>query len=229
MNVQLDIQGRRGDFQLDVQIRGGDKPIFLTGPNGSGKTTLLRAIAGAVVPDRGSIQIKDRLFFCSRTAICLPPEHRRVAYVPQGLGLFPHLTITDNIAFSLRFQTRLKSAERKKKVADFLLTMGWESLARQPVHQLSGGMAQRVALARALIMQPDILLLDEPFASLDRQGRQSVSSFLLKTSESWGVPVILATHYLEDVSGWNGQVCRLEQGYGRLFADKNFDDQTAAS
>ncbi|MBE7440758.1 MAG: ATP-binding cassette domain-containing protein [Spirochaetales bacterium] len=216
MKIEVHIQGRRGNFHLDVAIEGGQRPILLLGPNGSGKTTVLRTIAGALIPDRGRIKIQEKLLFCSRSGWNLPPERRRVAYVPQGLGLFPHLSTVENIAFSLRCHSRLSRNDCIKKVNDFLASLGWESLARHPVAELSGGMAQRLALARALIMQPDILLLDEPFASLDAETRKNISSLIFENFERWGVPIILATHHPGEVYGWGGQMVRLNQGKSSL-------------
>ncbi len=151
----------------------------LLGPSGCGKTTLLRAIAGFEPVQQGSIRLEG--VELSRPGWTLPPEQRRIGLMFQDLALFPHLTIADNVAFGLR---GWKRSERQARVTDLLRLVGLADFAKRYPHQLSGGQQQRVALARALAPRPRLLLLDEPFSSLDvtlREGlAHEVRSILLR-------------------------------------------------
>ena len=142
----------------------------LLGPSGCGKTTLLRAIAGFEPVQQGSIRLEG--VELSRPGWTLPPEQRRIGLMFQDLALFPHLTVADNIAFGLR---GWKASERRARVSDLLRLVGLADFARRYPHQLSGGQQQRVALARALAPRPRLLLLDEPFSSLDVTLREDLA------------------------------------------------------
>jgi iron(III) transport system ATP-binding protein len=142
----------------------------LLGPSGCGKTTLLRAIAGFEPVRRGSIRLEG--VELSRPGWTLSPERRRIGLMFQDLALFPHLTVADNVAFGLR---GWKEAERRARVAELLRLVGLADYARRYPHQLSGGQQQRVALARALAPRPRLLLLDEPFSSLDVTLREGLA------------------------------------------------------
>ena len=142
----------------------------LLGPSGCGKTTLLRAIAGFEPVRRGSIRLEG--VELSRPGWTLSPERRRIGLMFQDLALFPHLTVADNVAFGLR---GWKEAERRARVTELLRLVGLADYARRYPHQLSGGQQQRVALARALAPRPRLLLLDEPFSSLDVTLREGLA------------------------------------------------------
>ena len=142
----------------------------LLGPSGCGKTTLLRAIAGFEPVQCGSIRLEG--VELSRPGWTLPTEQRRIGLMFQDLALFPHLTVTDNIAFGLR---GWKAQERRGRVSDLLRLVGLADFAKRYPHQLSGGQQQRVALARALAPRPRLLLLDEPFSSLDVTLREDLA------------------------------------------------------
>ena len=140
------IRAELGAFMLDVELEGDARPLALVGPNGSGKTTLLRALAGAVRPRAGTIRVGDALLFDEERGVDVPMERRRVGYVPQGYGLFPHLDALGNVAFGLRLGRR----ERERRARAMLEELGCGGLARRPVGRLSGGERQRVALARVV-------------------------------------------------------------------------------
>ena len=142
----------------------------LLGPSGCGKTTLLRAIAGFEPLQRGSVRLEGAEL--SRPGWTLPPERRRIGLMFQDLALFPHLTVADNVAFGLR---GWKAAMRRARVTELLRLVGLDEYARRYPHQLSGGQQQRVALARALAPRPRLLLLDEPFSSLDVTLREDLA------------------------------------------------------
>lgn len=161
----------------------------LLGPSGCGKTTLLRAIAGFEPVSSGEIHLHGRLV--SRPGQTLPPERRRVGMVFQDFALFPHLSVERNVAFGLR---DLPQAERRERVAELLRLVDLSHAARQYPHQLSGGMQQRVALVRAMAPRPDILLLDEPFSSMDADLREQLAREVREVLKRDGVTAILVTH-----------------------------------
>lgn len=161
----------------------------LLGPSGCGKTTLLRAIAGFQPLSSGSISLRGQIV--STVQRRSPPEQRRLGFVFQDLALFPHLRLEDNIAFGLR---ALDRSQRRARVDGMLAMLGLEGLGRRYPHELSGGQQQRVALARSLAPQPDLLLLDEPFSSLDAHLRGSLREELATLLRRLGTAAILVTH-----------------------------------
>nr|WP_198675007.1 ABC transporter ATP-binding protein [Aliidiomarina taiwanensis] len=161
----------------------------LLGPSGCGKTTLLRAIAGFEPIRRGSIEIGERLV--SSLAQQIPPEKRNVGMVFQDFALFPHLTVAENISFGIR---KASSAEQAERVQQLLSHVGLAGYGPRYPHQLSGGQQQRIALARALAPRPRILLLDEPFSSLDADLRESLATEVRALLKSEGITALLVTH-----------------------------------
>jgi molybdate transport system ATP-binding protein len=204
---------RVGELRLDVDLEGNARPVALVGPNGSGKTTLLRIVAGALRPDRGTITLGGRTIFDSEGGVDLPIERRRVAYLPQGYGLFPHLRVVDNVAFGLAHGERPARREERRRVAlEMLATLGAEHLAARYPRRLSGGEQQRVALARALVTDPSILLLDEPMAAMDTSHRRKVRAFLASWLAARGRPALLVTHDVRDVVALDATICALDGG-----------------
>ncbi|QKT04971.1 ABC transporter ATP-binding protein [Ectothiorhodospiraceae bacterium 2226] len=161
----------------------------LLGPSGCGKTTLLRAIAGFEPVMAGEIVLHGRSV--SRPGSTLPPERRRVGMVFQDLALFPHLTVSDNIAFGLRGE---RAAARRARVEELLTLVGLAGYGGQYPHQLSGGQQQRVALARAMAPRPDLLLLDEPFSSMDVELREKLAREVREILKQDGLTALLVTH-----------------------------------
>lgn len=207
------LRGVRGRFTLDVELRGGAGVHALVGPNGSGKTTVLRALAGAVDLAHTEIVVTDRVWARSHPPVFVPIERRRVGYVPQGFGLFPHLPVIDNVAFGLASGPhRLPRAERHARARTLLNELGIGSVADRAVAALSGGEQQRVALARALAPEPTLLLLDEPLAALDAVTRRDVRQFLAEHLRALGCPTVLSTHDVQDVRALNAEVTVIEQG-----------------
>lgn len=202
-----------GALDLDVELEGGRRPVALVGPNGGGKTTLLRILAGAHRPRAGRVECQGRVLFDSEAGTDLPMEQRRVGYVPQGYGLFPHLTVLDNVAFGLSLGGATVSAqERRASATAMLRALGSEGLSGRSVGSLSGGEQQRVALARALVLKPALLLLDEPMAALDVANRRSVRRFVAERLAAWGRPCIVVTHDVRDVAALEAEVHVLQAG-----------------
>jgi len=207
------ISGEAGTLVLDVDLSGGAEPLALIGPNGSGKTTLLRILAGAHGPVAGSIRIGDTVLLDSAAGVDLAAEERNVGYLPQGYGLFPHLSVVDNVAFGLSTGSKKTSPDQRRAQALAALDeLECIHLANRTPGRLSGGESQRVALARALVIEPRLLLLDEPVAALDATARRSVRAFLARRLRSLGRPSIVVTHNVRDVMALGADVCVLEAG-----------------
>src|SRR5437764_8118427 len=189
--VELRIVKRLSGFTLDVDVASEAKVIALLGPSGSGKTLTLRSVAGAMRPDEGRIVVDGEVLYDSAQHIDLPPQRRGVGYVPQEYALFPHLDVAGNVGFGLR---NGRAAARGRGVAAMLDAVGLGGFERRRPSELSGGQRQRVALARALILQPRLLLLDEPFAALDVAIRGVMRDQLRELQRSLDFRALLVTH-----------------------------------
>jgi len=179
----------------------------IVGPSGCGKTTLLRLIAGFEDPDAGSIAIGGNVV--ADPSHRVPPERRRVGMVFQQLALFPHLTVAGNIAYGLRKHAR---TERVQRVRELLAMVDLAGMDDRYPDQLSGGQAQRVAVARALAPRPDVVLLDEPFSSLDVSLRAGVRAEVRDILRREGVTAILVTHDQEEALALGDRVAVMLQG-----------------
>lgn len=189
--LEVDVFKRLPGFTLDAHFKTSEPIAALLGPSGSGKTLTLRTIAGALRPDSGRIVLDGELLLDTVRGIDLPSQARRVGYVPQQYGLFPHLDVAGNIGFGLPDRG---SAPGRERIAEMVALMELDGLERHRPHELSGGQQQRVALARALILQPRLLLLDEPLAALDATVRDSVRGGLLQVQQALGCHMLLVTH-----------------------------------
>jgi ABC-type sulfate/molybdate transport systems ATPase subunit len=202
---------KRGDLAMELRLQGPRGPLVVVGPNGSGKTSLLRLLAGVVSPDRGRLQVGQELWLDTEGGLEVPCQRRQVGYVPQGYGLFPHMSVVDNVAFGLSVgPERAPRRRRRARALEALAELGCQGLADRRPATLSGGEAQRVALARALVRQPRLLLLDEPMAALDVGARRQVRAFLVEQLQ--GRASVVVTHDLRDVQALGAPICVLEQG-----------------
>jgi molybdate transport system ATP-binding protein len=217
MRIEVDIRktlrsnGR--DFTLDVKFACEDELGVMFGPSGAGKSLTLRAIAGLEKPDYGRIVVGGKVLFDSMAGINLPANARAVGYLFQDYALFPHLSVEENIGFGVqRLWQRRLPPEAARRVADLMELFELRGLNRAYPAQLSGGQRQRVALARALIRQPDLLLLDEPFAALDPLLRSRMRRELVSTRALFKVPMLVITHDPEDVAVLGETLVVLDQG-----------------
>jgi molybdate transport system permease protein len=195
LSLEVAIEKNVAGFRLAVEFTADGAPLGLLGPSGSGKTMALRAIAGLEKPDRGRIVLHGRVLFDSEQGINVPARVRRIGLLFQNYALFPHLTVSENIAFGLR---GLPDAEKKRRVAEQLAASHLDGLAERHPSTLSGGEQQRVALARALAIEPDALLLDEPFSALDTHLRGALERQLRDTLASYGGSTLFVSHNLEE-------------------------------
>jgi iron(III) transport system ATP-binding protein len=189
---------------LDLEVPAGSLTAIL-GPSGSGKTTLLRVLAGFERADAGTVTIGGSVV--DGPDVHLAPERRRIGYVPQEGSLFPHLTVAANIGFGLPARHRKGPA-----IAELLDAVGLAGLGKRYPHQLSGGQQQRVALARALAIRPKVVLLDEPFASLDAHLRASVRADVQALLAETGITGILVTHDQDEALSIADRVAVLRDG-----------------
>ena len=173
---------------VDLTLEPGEI-LALVGPSGCGKSTLLRLVAGLLPVDAGRIVIGGRPVDDGRTSV--PPERRGVGLVFQDHSLFPHLRVAANVAFGVRGTPR---RERDRVADEALASVSLEGLGHRYPHELSGGQRQRVAVARALATRPQLVLLDEPFASLDHNLRVQVRADVVAALRAAGTPAILVTH-----------------------------------
>ena len=184
------IRHRVGSFDLDMKFSSSRRRIAILGPSGSGKSLMLKSLAGLLHPTSGQITVAGRVMFSAADALYVPAEQRRVGYVPQNFALFPHKTVIENVLFATA-EHRWADSRHALEVLRFL---GLEDLVQRYPAQLSYGQQQRVALARALMRDPDYLLLDEPFASLDTPMRLHLRRELLRILRELELPVVLVTH-----------------------------------
>ena len=179
--------------------------VTLLGPSGSGKTTLLMLLAGFTAPTQGRIRLEGR------DITQLDPEEREFGFVFQGYALFPHLSVEDNIAFSLSVRKWSKT-RLNARVEEMLTLVGLESFADRRPRELSGGQQQRVAIARALAFGPRILLLDEPLSALDRMLRQAMQRELTRLHRRTGVTFVYVTHDQEEAISMSDHIVVFNQG-----------------
>ena len=217
MRICVDIRktmvdrGRR--FVLQAAFASSDNFVVLFGESGVGKSLTLKAIAGLLRPDSGFIRCGNRVLFDSERGIDIAIQQRRIGYLLQDYALFPHLTVAQNVGFGLRRPWPLRPTPLERvRVNEMLDVFELCSVAAAYPRDLSGGQRQRAALARALIAQPDLLLLDEPFAALNPLLRSRMRTELTRIRERFQVPVILITHDREDVEAFGDTLVMYEGG-----------------
>jgi molybdenum ABC transporter ATP-binding protein len=193
-------------FELDLD-RFGITVLF--GPSGCGKTTVLRVLSGLVQPEQGSIFLDGQIWFQTDGTRFIEAAERQVGHVFQDSALFPHMTVAENVSYGLR---KWPTRSRGKRVAEMLERVGVEAFANRRPSALSGGQKQRVALARALAPKPRMLLLDEPFASLDRPSAQLLRQELRTLLKAENIPALLVTHHRGDALTLGDRLLRMEKG-----------------
>jgi molybdate transport system ATP-binding protein len=202
-----------GPGMLRVKIILPDKSLtMLVGPSGSGKTTLLRLLAGLETPTEGRLVVNNTVWTDTENRIFLPPQDRAIGYVFQDAALFPNMTVRQNLYYA--------APKRQRAFADELLDRaGLLAFANQKPTRLSGGQRQRVALARALVRKPAILLLDEPFAALDRTANQDLRQLLLQLHHDLGMTTLMVSHHDTDMQPLADQVLCVEAGQIQPFTE----------
>jgi molybdate transport system ATP-binding protein len=205
--------GRR-EFRLDVELQVPVGVTALFGPSGSGKSTLLRCLAGLLRPTHGRIELGGRVLFSSVDRIDLPPESRRLGYVPQEGLLFPHLSLRRNIYYGLARDGDAAPAEARRRAEELIDLLGLRPLLDRRPAEVSYGEAQRAALLRALVIGPQALLMDEPLSALDRALKARALSDLreMKSRPSLRIPVLYVTHDAAEVLALADRVLLIHDG-----------------
>src|SRR5580692_9413348 len=207
--LAVDVEKQLGALKLRVRFKAAGGATALFGPSGAGKTSVVNMIAGLLVPDRGSIAIDDVMLFDAARGINVPPHQRRIGYVFQEGRLFPHLSVRQNLDYGRRMSGHPRHEKEFDRIVA-LLDIG-QLLDRRP-RLLSGGERQRVAVGRALLMQPRLLLLDEPLASLDRARKLEILPYLVRLRDEAKVPMIYVSHQAGEIVKLASQVVRIEDG-----------------
>lgn len=211
--LNVEISARIGDLDLTATLAARAETLALVGPNGAGKSSLLELLLGVRTALHGRIQLDGDTLLDTRSNINIPPERRRIGYVPQDYALFPHLTVYDNIAFAIGCaEPKLRPAARAERAQAVLSELGLSRCAGYAPHTLSGGERQRVALARALSTNPRALFFDEPLSALDTHARSEVRVFLANYLAQLDIPTIVVTHDARDARALATRIAVLEQG-----------------
>ena len=189
---------------VNLEIKSGEL-FFLLGPSGCGKTTLLRMIAGFVAPNDGAI------FFGDRNVTHTPPNQRNAGMVFQSYALWPHMTVFENVAFGLRVR-KFREPELSARVSAALRSVRMEEFAQRKPNELSGGQQQRAALARALVIQPTVLLLDEPLSNLDAKLRLEMRSEIKRICKQTGITTVYVTHDQKEALSMADNVAVMRRG-----------------
>ena len=201
---------KRDDFTLETEATiPGCGVTALFGHSGSGKTTLLRAIAGLEPDVEGELVVADERWLDSSQKLNLPTHQRAIGYVFQETALFPHLRVEKNLLYGWQ---RTAEAQRRQNPPQVIETLGLEPLLQRYPHQLSGGEKQRVAIGRALLNSPQLLLMDEPMAALDRQRKQEIMPYLEQLHAEAEIPILYVTHDLEELVHIADHLLLIEQG-----------------
>ena len=210
--LDVAVSKRLGNFHLDVALTvTAGSTLVVVGESGSGKSTLLRLLAGLAQPDAGQITLGGRSYFDASSGVEIPAWQRAVGFVPQDYALFPHLTVAENVGFGLRAQG-MSDAAIAPRVAQSLDRLGVASFAASRPSELSGGQQQRVALARALVLEPELLLLDEPLSALDLRTRQVIRTELRRILETLPCVTVYVTHAPSEALVLGSQIAVLENG-----------------
>lgn len=195
----LEVAARKqfADFALQARFAAPTPGVMaLFGRSGSGKTTLINILSGLLAADAAEVRLDDEVLTDTRAGVCVPPEERRIGYVFQEPRLFPHLTVAGNLNYGAR---RARAAPPVVAADEVIALLGLAPFMQRRPQQLSGGERQRVALGRALLSQPRLLLLDEPFASLDAARREELVPYLVALRDRVSIPMVYVSHQFEEV------------------------------
>lgn len=217
MMWQVELHSRFGHqqsaFELDIAFTSNAQRLVLFGPSGAGKTQTLMMMAGLNTPQHGRVVFNDKILFDSQSGVHLPARVRGLGYVFQDYALFPHLTVRQNIGFALHEGwLNPPPSHKDPSVNHWIEVFQLEAVANLYPEQISGGQRQRTALARALVSQPEALLLDEPFAAMDRPLRLRLRSELLQLQAELSLPMVLITHDEEDMQAFAQEVIQVDNG-----------------
>jgi len=207
--LAIEVEKQLGALKLAVRFNAAGGATALFGASGAGKTSVVNMIAGLLTPDRGSIVLDDTVLFDANKKIDVPPHLRRIGYVFQEGRLFPHMSVRQNLDYGRRMNAQPRDAKGFDRIVA-LLDIG-HLLDRRP-RLLSGGERQRVAVGRALLMQPRLLLLDEPLTSLDAAHKREILPYLVRLRDEAGIPIVYVSHTATELRRIATTVVRLDAG-----------------
>jgi molybdate transport system ATP-binding protein len=214
--LRVDVFKKLGDFSIEVKFTNDGRVTGLFGSSGAGKTSLVNMIAGLMTPDRGFIAVGDEVLDDTLAGIHVAPHRRRIGYVFQDARLFPHLSVSQNLHYGRRMNGVAYDHAHQDRVVG-LLDIG--KLLGRRTGQLSGGERQRVALGRALLMQPRLLLLDEPLGSLDSARKAEILPYLIRLRDEAGVPMVYVSHDPNELRQLAAQVVVIRRGRVAAFGN----------
>lgn len=217
MGLEINVVKNLPGFGLDVSLSAERGIIGILGASGSGKSMLLRCISGLIKPDSGRISMNGKTFFDNENRINLPPKDRKIGFLFQNYALFPHMTIGENIAFGLEGLSKEVKGQKVMELMSKFRLMGLED--RHP-HEISGGQQQRVALARAMAVEPEILLLDEPFSALDNHLKNHMIKEMLEFLKEFQGIALFVTHNMEEAYRLTQSIAVLNAGKLDAFGPK---------
>ncbi len=206
----VNLQRKQGDCLIDITFNSAtDSITALFGPSGSGKSSVVNMVAGLLKPDSGTISINGLCLFDSLHGINLPPEQRGVGYVFQEANLFPHISVEGNLLYGCNRKNALPLDVDFVELVDLL---GLASILSRKPRKLSGGEKQRVAFGRAILSRPQILLMDEPLASLDTTRKEELLPFIKLLNARFKIPVLYVSHSLEEIHALTDKIIYLKNG-----------------
>lgn len=215
MSLEVAIKKKLSGFTLEAELKNANQRLGILGASGSGKSLTLKCIAGIEKPDQGRILLDGRVLFDSEKKINLPPQQRRVGYLFQNYALFPTMTVEENIGIAIRESKEVKQQMVAQKIREYRL----EGLRLRYPSELSGGQQQRVALARMLVSNPKMIMLDEPFSSLDSYLKELLQQQLIETLAEYQGDILLVTHSQEEAYRFCEKLLILHNGRSILAGD----------
>lgn len=214
MALSVDIKKAYGNFELKVNFNFEQGILGVLGASGCGKSMTLKCIAGIITPDEGRIVLDGKVLFDSKAKINLPPQKRNVGYLFQNYALFPHMTVSQNIAVGI------KQADKQAIIAKYLKLFYLEDLKDAYPRNLSGGQQQRVALARIFASEPDILMLDEPFSALDDYLKWQLELEMAKILKLYNKNILFVSHNRDEIYRFCNKIAVLSKGNLEVLTDK---------
>lgn len=219
MGLYVDVKKDFTGFNLRIKFQAEDNIVGLLGASGSGKSMTLKCIAGLVTPDQGKIVLNGKVLFDSEKKINVSIRKRKVGFLFQNYALFPNMTVLQNIGFAL---DNISKEERQKIVCEKISMMHLEGLEKRFPSQLSGGQQQRVAIARALAIEPEILLLDEPFSALDSHLRSKMEQQIVDILSCYKGSAVFVSHNRDEVYRICNSIAVIDNGNIDAYGDRNY-------